>query len=139
MRKTINLDNSKIAVQVANIQNVAKEYDWKYLYDPELDYLYYSPEVIKPGYVLHAVNDEINIYVNDKSELGGIFIEYYKYNLTSHEPRYKEFANIFTKDVKYGKTIPKSREQKTEMLSAILKSDILTNLVNADKVVSIPA
>ena len=139
MQKTINLDNSKIALQVANIQSIAKKNGWKYLYDPELDYLYYAPGVIKPGYVLHAINDDINIYVNGKSELGGVFIEYYKYNLTSHEPRYKDFANIFTRDVKYGKTIPKQLEQKTEMLSAILKSDILTNLVNADKVVLIPA
>lgn len=140
MPKTIILNNLKIEKQIADIENVAKTNKWVYQYDPKLDYLYYAPEKIPNGFVLHSLNDDINIYVNNNSEVGGLFIEYFKFNLTSHEAKYKVFANIFTENASYGKTNPKKYGDKAQMLSAILKADMLSNLVRSEsKTVEIPA
>lgn len=140
MPKTIILDNLKLEKQIANIEQVAKKNKWVYQYDPELDYLYYTPKKIPAGYVLHSLNEDINVYVNTQSKLGGIFIEYFKYNMTAHEEKYKEFAEIFTKDTKHGKTNPKSYENKVRVLSEILKADMLSDLIRTDKqCVEIPA
>ena len=125
---------------MANLKEIAKAKKWSFVYNQELDQLYFSPSTIGKKYVLHTIDDEYNIYVDKRSNVGGIFIEYFKTNLTEHDEKYKEFKNTFSKNVKEGKTVPKSKEKEAVYISEFIRADILSKIaVSQKKTVLIPA
>jgi len=131
----INLDLKKLAQQVAAIDTISKKDGWSYHYDEELDSLYFSPRQVANKFTLYFVSDDFSVYVDNKSNLGGIFIEYYKSNLSSHEDKFRPFKTIFTK------TMNKPEfKQKKILLSEVLKAEILAELVNKkETILAIPA
>src|SRR6266702_3275722 len=50
----------------------------RFCYYSQLDSLYFSPAKIQPHYSLFSINDELSVYIDKDSNIGGIFIEYYK-------------------------------------------------------------
>jgi hypothetical protein len=129
MQKTITINIQKLLKQIAEINNLAKEKNWKYSYDSQLDSLYFSPSKIQPHYSLFSINDELSVYVDRDSNIGGVFIEYYKSNLTSHDEKYKTFANLFTNR----RQLPKNKRAKETLLSEVIKAELLADLVKTEK------
>ena len=128
MQKTININPQKLADQFTKIGEIAKDKKWSFLYDGELDSLYYSPKEMKPDYILHSLGKEISVFVDKDSNLGGLFIEYYKANLTSHEDEFKDFSDIFTQKSDHMTTIPDRDKTKAAALSAVLKAELLSEI-----------
>lgn len=129
MQKTININPQKLADQFTRIGDIARDKKWSFLYDGELDSLYYSPKKMKSDFVLHSLGKEISVFIDRDSNLGGLFVEYYNSNLTTHEDEFKEFSNIFTEKVDHMTTIPKSNSTKATTLAALLKGELLSEIV----------
>jgi len=141
MLQTITLDYNKIQNQIASIDEIARNKKWGLYYDEDLDSLYFSPAKIASNYSLFSVNNEYSVYVDKKSNVGGVLVEYYKSNKSSHDKRYKELADIFSKKVTDDiKTVPDNKEGKAELLSTVIKADLLSILRQENgRVVAIPA
>ncbi len=139
MPKAITLDYCKIAKQLASIKNLAKKQSWQFFYDDDLDDLYFSPKRIPDGFITHSINDEYDIYVDSNSNVGGIFIEYFKSNFITHNNEIKSLKNIFTKKTTNGKTVPEEKQDQAELLSNKITLEILSQVVNSnEKFVQIP-
>lgn len=124
------IDLKKLQKQIANIESISRTNKWKYKYDEDLDSLYYSPNTIKKGFSLLSVNDEFSVFINKKSEIGGIFVEYFNSNLSSHTYKFKQFKLVFTNHMK---KLPKKKlEEKEEILTGVLKGELLSRLVQSD-------
>jgi len=129
----IKLDLKKLERQVADIDQISKQQNWSYTYDSELDYLYFSPKQIENGFSLFSVGDDFSVYVDKESNIGGIFIEYYRSNLSSHEEKFKPFKNLFVKAGEGKKDLVFKRKQLSETLKAELLSELVktnTNTIN---------
>lgn len=122
--QTININIKKITEQVIKIDSFIDKKKWTYKYDKELDSLYLSPGRIPSSYTVFSVGDEYSLFVNKSSKLGGIFIEYFKNNLTSHEPKMKIFKRMFDS---------KDSKEKKELFTDVIKSEIISNLVDVRK------
>lgn len=129
MHTSITLNLKKIEKQVADLENLSKQKGWEYYYDGELDTLYYSIKKIDSSYSLFSLRNEFSLYVDKDSNLGGVFIEYYKSNLASHDQKFKPFARLFTFKTDHGKTVSKSGTEKAILFSEVLKAEILTQLI----------
>lgn len=128
MQQTIRIDSSKLQTQIANIGEIARHNKWRYHYNSQLDTLSFSPLSIKKPFTLVSIGKEMSIYVDKKSNLGGVFIEYYKSNLTEHDKRFKSFKNIFTQKIDSEKTIPTAKKEKALILSELIKAELLSQL-----------
>ena len=145
MQQTITINYNKIAKQIAEIENLAMKNKWMFHYDADLDSLYYSSKEIDSSYALFTVNGEYSLYVDKDSNVGGIFIEYYRANLASHDTKFKPFAKLFTPQKKAIETSDKERREKKDkeiLLSEVLKAEILATIIQAtdkdNKQISIP-
>lgn len=129
----IKLDLKKLEKQVADIDLISKEQNWSYNYDEELDFLYFSPKQIKNGYNLFSVGNDFSVYVDKNSNLGGVFIEYYRSNLSSHEEKFKPFKNLFIRASESKKDLVIKKKQLSETLKAEILSELVktnTNTIN---------
>lgn len=111
--KNIKLNYKKIASQITSIHEIAKKGSWIPYYDEELDEFYMAPESIDGKYFLQEIGKEFLVYVDEKSNVGGVFIEYFQNNLSSHDAKFKPFKKI----VKEGKKF--NKENTTILLSTI--------------------
>lgn len=134
MQTSIKINTKKLSRQVADIESISKKNKWSFLYDPDLDSLYYSAKEVKNGYSLFSINKELSIYINKDSDLGGVFIEYYQSNLASHDKKFIPFADIFTTKTDSMATVGKSEKQKEDavLLSEVIKAELLSNLVKSE-------
>lgn len=128
--KKINL--KKLQQQIADIETISKKNGWSFVYNEDLDHLYFSPREIPKGFSLLDV-DDFYVFVDEESNLGGIFIEYYKANLSSHEKEFKPFKNLFDKGTKKTKDWTQDKIQFSE----VLKAELLSHLVKNDQSVSL--
>ncbi|HVZ67239.1 MAG TPA: hypothetical protein VG917_03165 [Patescibacteria group bacterium] len=111
MKNKLNLN--KIVNQVKDLHRIAKENSWVPYYDAQLDEFYFSPKVIDKKYTMQAIGDEFLVYVDQNSNLGGVYINYFNNNLSSHDPKFKPFKRIFAKHQKI------NSENKTLLLNTI--------------------
>jgi hypothetical protein len=132
MQKAINLDLTKLSKQIASLESISKKKKWKFYYDADLDNLYLTPDVVKKNCVLYSVNDEFSVYVDKNSNVGGVFVEYFKSNLSSHDIRFKEFKNIFTTTVDGTKTVSEKKGQRAELLKELVKVELLSSLIKSN-------
>jgi len=136
MKYTLNL--KKLQKQIALIDTISDQSKWKVSYDEETDSLYFSPDIIPDGFSLFSVNDDFSVFVNEKSDLGGIFIEYYKSNLTSHDKKFKPFKSFFMKQ--QTNKSKQQLEEKTIQFTEVLKAELLSELaLNKKSSIVIPA
>ena len=120
MQKAINLDLTKLSKQIASLDTISKKKKWKFYYDADLDNLYLTPDRVKRDCVLYSVNDEFSVYVDRNSNIGGVFVEYFKSNLSSHDKRFKAFSNLFTLRADGTKTVPQKKEKSAEILKELV-------------------
>jgi hypothetical protein len=132
MQTSININIKKVAKQIACIDEIAKKNSWVYSYDEDIDCLYYSPEKIDESCSLLSLDNEFTMYIDKDSNLEGIFIEYYKSNLASHDEKFKEFANIFTKKNNHVKGVADNKKNKLLLLSETIKAEMLSNIIKCE-------
>lgn len=132
MGKSLKPNLTKLKTQIAQMQDIAKKENWQYLYDQELDTFYFSPNRVDKEARLFAINDEYSLYLDENSNLKGIFIEYFKSNFLKHEKGFEEFNQVFTKRVKGFLTFPNNEKSKSKglLLTDALKGQILTQLIS---------
>lgn len=140
MQPSIKINTKKLSLQIANMETLSRKNKWSYHYDANLDSLYFSAKKVEAGYMLFSINNELSIYVDKNSDLGGVFIEYYQSNLASHDDRFKPFAKIFTKKIDNIRTLGDGQKENAVLLSEVIKAELLSNIVNSEgKDLSIPA
>jgi len=98
--KDIKLNYKKIAEQIKSIHLIAREKKWIPYYDKELDSFYFTPNTIDSKYFLQAIGEELLVYVDEDSNIGGIFAEYFGNNLASHDEKFKPFKKIIVQKQK---------------------------------------
>ncbi|MCA9371513.1 hypothetical protein KC726_01310 [Candidatus Woesebacteria bacterium] len=128
MQKTIKLNYNKLQKQLAKMDKIAKENNWIFSYEEDTDSLYFSPKKIERRFKLHSLNDEMSIYIDNNTNLGGVFIEYYKANLATHEEVFKDFKNVFTKHEEGFLVIAKKNKKKEAILLKLLKENLMTTV-----------
>lgn len=69
-----------------------KRKNWTYHYDKDTDSLFVGEFPMKKDARKCGINEDINLYVDKKGELRGIFIEYFKMDL---QKRLKELSKRF--------------------------------------------
>lgn len=128
----LNINIKKLTEQIASIDTISKEKNWSFYYDMEMDSLYFSPNKINKKYSLYSLTNEFSVYIDKESNFGGIFIEYYKSNMTSHDQKFKKFREIFTKKIDENyRTTPKKEEDNVILLSEVLKAELLSELIKS--------
>lgn len=137
MSKTLNkipqvqIDQYTIAQGVSNIYDLVKIGSLIYFYDDELDQLYITPKKgITKGYNLISVNQEMSVYINNKSKFGGVMISYFNSNLTSHDDLFKKYKQIFTRKVNGGKTIPSQNKEQIKNLTLSIMAELEKSVLN---------
>lgn len=108
-----NPDYKKIAEQISNLEALSHQESWATYYEKDFDALYISPEVIDKRYSLLEIGDEMMVYIDENSNLGGIFIEYFRNNLASHNKKYKPFKKLIGREKKL------SKDNETLLLSTV--------------------
>ncbi|RJQ38651.1 hypothetical protein C4559_00910 [Candidatus Microgenomates bacterium] len=131
MQAAIKLNIKKLSEQVASLEDISKKKKWQFFYDSDLDQLYLTPDVVKKDCVLYSVNNEFSIYVDKQSNIEGVFVEYFKTNLSSHNSRFKAFNNIFTVETNGLETVSEKKQDKAEILKELVKVEMLSSLVKS--------
>ncbi|MES2876665.1 MAG: hypothetical protein V4678_04320 [Patescibacteria group bacterium] len=96
MATELKLDKMKILTQLKDIQAMSGE--WTLEYDADVDQLYFGVKKIPKGYFLFQVNDEINLFVDKKSQVKGMFVEYFQNNFLEHNKELKPVMHALNKD-----------------------------------------
>ncbi len=139
MQTSIKVNTKKLESQIAEIETIATNKNWHFAYDADLDSLSLSPKQISPEFSLFSLNNEFSMYIDKDSNLGGLFIEYYKTNLTTHDVKFKRFKDLFNN--KDNTIYLKNRHKEDAiLLSEVLKAELLSQLIKKDSIsFSIPA
>lgn len=94
----MRLNYKKLAGQVEKLHEIAQKNGWKAQYDQELDEFYFAPISVDKKYYLRQINNDLFMYLDGDSNIGGLFIEYFINNLTSHDIKYEPFNKAIKKD-----------------------------------------
>jgi hypothetical protein len=130
----IEINNILLAKNVANLYDLVKSEKWRYFYDDDLDQLYITPkEGVKKNFNLVSVSQELSVYLDNSSNLGGVMISYFVSNLTNHDDLFEPFKKIFTKQFDGGKTIPKSNKESINNLTTAIISELEKSVLNNPK------
>jgi len=133
-----------ISINIANIFKKAKEDKWVVEYDSDLDSFYWMKPKLSKNSKLKKFLEDFSLYVSQKGEIEGLFIEYAKYNFLSHNPDYGRIFDVMEnsegdtyilkqEDEKSVDSLLKNMADKVgnETLEAIGKGLDLEKMVNA--------
>lgn len=127
---TTNFNKKKILDFIANFSEIAKKNSWISHYDAESDSLAIRMPKLSPDARKRYLNDEFAFYLNDVSEVQGIFIEYFVSNFVAHHKDFKSVAKELkeqeTKDDGAVITLNRTEMKKfvPELQQAIIESII---------------
>jgi hypothetical protein len=93
---TTNLNKKKILDFIANFSEIARKNQWVSHYDADSDSLAIRTPKLSDDARKRYLNDEFAFYLDGKSDVQGIFIEYFVSNFVAHHKDFKEVA----KDIK---------------------------------------
>lgn len=130
------LDKDKIIAQVARMSKIAQESRWKYDYDEEVDSLVFGVEEMPNDSFLLNVNNELNLFLTPKSELKGIFIEYFATNYLQHNKDINVVMNLFKDPPKPRTEDAKMVELAEDLLESRLANGAVESLLGKDKLVT---
>lgn len=130
MAKELRLDKSKILAQLKDLQSAANE--WTLEYDADVDQLFFGVKKIPKGYFLFQLNDEINLFVNKKSNIQGMFIEYFQNNFLEHNQELKPVLHSLEKD----DASVEIKDIERVALQKELFFDAYTSLIDRDELVT---
>jgi hypothetical protein len=130
MARELKLDKSKILSQLKNLQGTSN--GWTLEYDPDVDQLFFGAKKISKGYFLFQLNDEINLFVNKKSLVQGMFIEYFQNNFLEHNKELKPVIPALEDDT----LSVEIKDIERVALQKELFFDALTSLVDRDELIT---
>ena len=127
--KTIitKLDPQKLKDSFFDLPNRAKKKKWVLLWDKLTDSLYFVPKVIPRDNILFSVTHELNVYVNVKSEINGIFIENFSANFVKHNTDFRELPKALNKKVEDDTYTP-SDKNKSELYAKALEASLIESI-----------
>jgi len=132
---SVNLDEKKISEQVSNIRTIATRDSWIFDYDKDVDQMFYAPKVLPKDTFLISFNDEISLYLNKKSDIKGVFIEYFSHNFVQHDKNIQPAMKIILKMQKYHTKEMKTAEQIiTQELEKKTIEAVYSSISNISKV-----
>lgn len=131
--KKIELDKEKLLKQLTDLAQIVEKDKWKLEYDAELDELFFGRKVMPRGSFLLNVNDELNLFVTSKSQVHGIFVEYFAHNYIEHNKQLKPVLKALEKGKKKDK---EKQELAKEALAGKLLREAIGSIFNKKKLVA---
>lgn len=98
------INYQKVQDQIKSLHSISSKKSWITSYDAELDQFYMSPKEISSNFTLHSLGEDFLVYLDKNSNIGGIFIEYFRNNLASHDEKFKPFKQLVKEDHKLNST-----------------------------------
>ena len=134
LSKTIvpKLDPQKLKNSLLGLPKRAKEKKWSLSWDKLTDSLYLTPPSIPKDNTLFGVTRELNIYVNSKSEINGIFIENFSANFVKNNNEFEELLKALNKKVD-GDIYAPSDKKKSELYAGALEATLLETIGDKKK------
>jgi len=132
--KTIinKLDSKKLKNSLFSLPVRAKKEKWVLLWDKLTDSLYFSPKVIAQGNILFSITHELNVYVDVKSKVNGIFIENFSANFVKHNTDFKELVKALNKKVENEIYTPGDKS-KSELYGKALEASLIESVGDKSK------
>ncbi len=127
MEKTIN--NAQLVEATKNIPIIAEKECWVLTFDKNEGALFYSPEKISDGAVLHQITDEYALYLDKNLKPQGVMIECFKENFFEHHEFFKQLSeDIFNRKEAIVVLNPKTKNKnkgKVAILTGLLESILI--------------
>lgn len=132
--KTIikKLNPHKLRESLLSFPTRAKNERWVLVWDKLVDSLYFTPSKIPQGNVLFGLTHELNIYINSKSEINGIFIENFSTNFVKHNEEFEDMLEAMKKKID-GDLYTPADNKKSDLYSGALEASLFEILGNKDK------
>lgn len=120
---------------IENLNSIAKEGNWKIVYDKFADSLYWSKTKISSNSKLKKFSRETSLYINSDGGVEGLMIQYFKNNFLTQNNSLAETSFVKSiNDTESGEPIALgSRKEEVEALfSESIKNDILKDALEAN-------
>ena len=133
MGKELKLDRAKILSQLEGSQSTSD--GWVLEYDADVDQLFYGAKKIPKGYFLFQLNDELSLFVNKNSRVGGMFVEYFHDNYLEHNQELKPVLpemkdDDSTVEIEGIERVALGKELFLNALTAVVKRERLVTAVD---------
>ena len=127
--KTIQLEEKKkILGSIGRISKIANKKNWVSHYDTDSDSLVIRKPNLSKDAQKRYITNEFAFYLNSKSNLEGIFIEYFISNFVKHHEEVKPIVKGLKKKAKREEVI-ELRKIETRKLVPKLEAVILNSLI----------
>ncbi len=127
MEKTIN--NKQLVEAAKNVPIIAEKEHWVLTFDKDEGALFYSPEKISDGAVLHQITDEYALYLDKNLKPQGMMIECFKENFLEHHKFFKQLSeDIFNRKEAIVVLNPKTKNKNkgtVAILAGLLESTLI--------------
>ena len=120
---------------IENLNSIAKEGNWKIVYDKFSDALYWSKATISLDSKLKKFSRETSLYVTSNGTIEGLMIQYFKNNFLTQNNSLAQtsFAKSIN-DTESGEPIALGprKEEVEALFSESIKNDILKDALEAN-------
>jgi hypothetical protein len=123
--QTTSIQTDKILSQMLNLRDLAQKGSWELAYDEDNDSLYYAPNRIPKGSRLFNFGDEFAVYLDEDSNINGLFIEYFESNFTQHEKEYKKIVTLLDKKTDGYRTSNNNNSDDIKLAENALSGEVL--------------
>lgn len=113
-----------------NFSKVAKENNWVSRYDLETDSLSFTKPKLSSSSRIIYLDNEIALYFNNRNEIEGIFIEYFKSNFIKHHNEFKEVLTEIDQKSKKEDSLVELEEMENSKLLPKFGKYIQSTLAN---------
>lgn len=129
LQKTVikRLTPQKLKSSLLGLPLRVKKERWSLSWDKLTDSLYLTPTKIPKGNILFGMTKELNIYVNSKSEINGIFVENFSANFVKHNKEFENLLDVLDKEVNDGIFTPTDKK-KSELYASALETSLLETI-----------
>jgi len=109
----------KILDFISNFKEIVRKEKWTPTYDAEADTLSYHTETLPADARIRYFGNEIAFYITSRSEIKGIFIEYFLSNFLKHQKNFEDIKKeIIYKSKTNGEIINLSKVKMKKSLSS---------------------
>jgi len=136
LQKTIitKLEPQKLKDSLLELPRKAKEEKWSLLWDKLTDSLYFTPPTVPKNNILFSITKELNIYVDSKSKINGIFVENFSTNFIKHNADFEDLPKALNKKVEDDIYTP-GDEKKAELYVKALEASLIESIGDKSELV----
>ena len=120
---------------IENLNSVAKEGNWRIVYDKFADSLYWSKAKISSNSKLKKFSRETSLYINSNGGVEGLMIQYFKNNFLTQNNNLAETSLAESiNDTESGEpvTLGSRKDEVEALFSESIKNDILKDALEAN-------